>query len=67
MKLYDATLAIHEKMVIFPGDPPFIRTTSISLKTVRVIWWNARCVWWELIIFQLNTMRIRAHPSTTFY
>jgi len=23
MKLYDATLAIHEKMVIFPGDPPF--------------------------------------------
>lgn len=23
MKLYDATLAIHEKMVVFPGDPPF--------------------------------------------
>ena len=23
MKLYDATLAIHEKMMIFPGDPPF--------------------------------------------
>ena len=23
MKLYDATLPIHEKMVTFPGDPPF--------------------------------------------
>ena len=23
MKLYDATLVIHEKMVVFPGDPPF--------------------------------------------
>ena len=23
MKLYDATLAIHEKMMSFPGDPPF--------------------------------------------
>jgi len=23
MKLYDATLSIHEKMMTFPGDPPF--------------------------------------------
>ncbi|MDX2501324.1 MAG: cyclase family protein [Deltaproteobacteria bacterium] len=23
MKLYDATLSIHEKMMVFPGDPPF--------------------------------------------
>jgi arylformamidase len=23
LKLYDATLAIHEKMMVFPGDPPF--------------------------------------------
>jgi len=23
VKLYDASLAIHEKMVVFPGDPPF--------------------------------------------
>ena len=29
MKLYDATLAIHEKMVVFPGDPPF-KTEPVS-------------------------------------
>ena len=29
MKLYDATLAIHEKMVAFPGDPPF-KTEPVS-------------------------------------
>jgi arylformamidase len=23
VKIYDATLAIHEKMIVFPGDPPF--------------------------------------------
>ncbi|AFM26470.1 cyclase family protein [Desulfomonile tiedjei] len=26
MPLYDATLALHEKMAIFPGDPPFKMT-----------------------------------------
>ena len=29
MKLYDATLAVHEKMVVFPGDPPF-KTEPVS-------------------------------------
>ena len=29
MKLYDATLAIHEKMAVFPGDPPF-QTEPVS-------------------------------------
>ena len=29
MKLYDATLAIHEKMGVFPGDPPF-KTEPVS-------------------------------------
>ena len=29
MKLYDATLAVHEKMVAFPGDPPF-KTEPVS-------------------------------------
>lgn len=29
MKLYDATLSIHEKMVVFPGDPPF-KTEPVS-------------------------------------
>ena len=29
MKLYDATLAVHEKMAVFPGDPPF-KTEPVS-------------------------------------
>lgn len=33
MKLYDATLAIHEKMVIFPGDPPFKKEPVSQIQT----------------------------------
>ena len=33
MKLYDATLPIHEKMVIFPGDPPFQATAVFRKQT----------------------------------
>jgi kynurenine formamidase len=33
MKLYDATLAIHEKMVIFPGDPPFKKEPVSRIQT----------------------------------
>ncbi len=33
MKLYDATLPIHEKMVIFPGDPPFTKEPVSQIQT----------------------------------
>ncbi len=33
MKLYDATLSIHEKMVVFPGDPPFKKEPVSQIQT----------------------------------
>jgi arylformamidase len=33
LKLYDATLAIHEKMVVFPGDPPFKKEPVSQIQT----------------------------------
>jgi arylformamidase len=33
MKLYDATLPIHEKMVVFPGDPPFKKEPVSQIQT----------------------------------
>ena len=33
MKLYDATLSIHEKMVVFPGDPPFKKELVSQIQT----------------------------------
>ena len=33
MKLYDATLSIHEKMVIFPGDPAFKKEPVSQIQT----------------------------------
>jgi arylformamidase len=33
VKLYDATLSIHEKMVVFPGDPPFKKEPVSQIQT----------------------------------
>jgi arylformamidase len=33
VKLYDATLSIHEKMVVFPGDPPFTKEPVSQIQT----------------------------------
>ena len=33
MQLYDATLAIHEKMAVFPGDPPFKKEPVFQIQT----------------------------------
>ena len=33
MKLYDATLAIHEKMGVFAGDPPFTAEPVSRIQT----------------------------------
>ena len=33
MKIYDATLAIHEKMTVFPGDPPFQKKPISRIRT----------------------------------
>ena len=33
MKIYDATLAIHEKMIVFPGDPPFKKEPVSRIRT----------------------------------
>jgi len=33
VKLYDATLSIHEKMVVFPGDPPFKKELVSQIQT----------------------------------
>jgi len=33
LKLYDATLAIHEKMVVFPGDPLFKKEPVSQIQT----------------------------------
>jgi arylformamidase len=33
VQLYDATLAIHEKMAVFPGDPPFKKEPVFQIQT----------------------------------
>jgi len=33
VKIYDATLAIHEKMIVFPGDPPFKKEPVSRIRT----------------------------------
>ena len=71
MKLYDATFGIHQKMGVFPGDPPFkaepvSRTPFILRRRGRAIWWKTGCAWWGLTPFPSNTLIIRVHRCITF-